>query len=148
LNDNTSMVNNIRKEKYDHLINLPDNHSLYKCNHCRYIFNINQTGMTNILVILSSNWVAFCPICKRNDSELLCKVFAYSIWQKIKGKKCRTGEIIAGTEICPICNKPICPSCHNHSVVSLSRVTGYVSDTGGWNKAKKQELLDRQHYNI
>lgn len=145
---NTRIVPIIREDKYEMLRNLPENDSIYKCQHCKYIFNINCAGMANILVILRGNWVAFCPKCGQNDAECLCKVDAYSVYLKIRGKKCRTGEIIAGTELCPICNDPVCPECWNHSVVSLSRVTGYMSDIIGWNNAKRQELLDRQHYNI
>lgn len=146
--DNTSMVSNIREEKYNHLRDLPDNQSLYKCPHCKYIFNINNAGMANILAILSGKWFSFCPICKRNDSELLCKVDSYSLFLKRQGIKCRNGESIAGVELCPICNHSICPQCMNHNVIAVSRVTGYMGVVDGWNNGKKQELLDRQHYNI
>jgi len=147
-NSNTKIVPSIREEKYEFLRSLPENQSLYKCGHCKYIFNINHAGMANILIILRGNWVAFYPICNQNDAECLCKIDAYSIWLKLQGKDCRKGEIIAGTELCPVCNKPACPECWNHSVVSLSRVTGYVQDISGWNNAKRQELLDRQRYAI
>lgn len=144
----THIVRSDREEKYNHLRSLPENSSIYKCQHCKYIFNINRVGMANILVILRGNWIAFCPICNQNDAECLCKVDVYSVYLKLQGVKCRTGEIIAGTELCPICEKTICPTCYNHSVISLSRVTGYVSDVIGWNNAKKQELKDRQRYAI
>lgn len=144
----TNMISNVREEKYNFLRSLPENDTLHKCGKCHYVFDISQGGQLNILTILKTNSYVYCPRCLERDPELLCKVFAYSIYLKIRGKKCRTGEIIAGTEICPVCNRPICPECHNHSVVSLSRVTGYVQDISGWNNAKKQELLDRQRYAI
>jgi rubrerythrin len=142
------MVNNIREEKYDHLRNLPDNQSLYKCPHCKYVFNINHDGMANILIILKGHWVAFCPSCGMNDSKCLCKVDAYSVYLKLRGKNCMNGELIPGTEICPVCDRSFCPQCMNHNVIALSRVTGYMGDINGWNNGKKEELKDRQHYNI
>lgn len=147
-NSNTRIVPNIREEKYEMLRNLPENNTIHKCHFCNFIFDLSHGGQLNILTILRSNSYVFCPRCMKRDPELICKADAYSVYLKIRGKKCRTGEIIAGTDICPICNSPICPECHNHSVVSLSRVTGYMSDVIGWNNAKRQELLDRQHYNI
>lgn len=146
--NNTSMVPNIREDKYEMLRSLPENDSIYKCQHCKYIFNINHNGMANILVILRGNWVAFCPLCGMNDSECLCKADVYSIYLNLKGEKCRTGEIIAGAEICPVCDRSFCPQCMNHNVIALSRVTGYMGDINGWNNGKKEELKDRQHYNI
>ena len=53
-------------------------------------------------------------------------------------------DIVPLIATCPICGMPCCPDCMNHSVVQLSRVTGYVSDVAGWNASKKQELKDRQ----
>jgi hypothetical protein len=145
---NTSMVPSYREDKYEMLKSLPDNDSIYKCHHCHLVFNIHQGGMANILTILRGHWAAFCPECGQNESQLLCKVDAYSIHLKLRGKKCRTGEIISGTEICPVCNHSICPQCMNHDVIALSRVTGYVQSVDGWNNAKKQELKDRQRYAI
>ena len=78
----------------------------------------------------------------------MCKVDGYSAVLKIQGINCRKGEVIPGTDLCPVCNRAMCPECWNHSVVSLSRVTGYVQDVDGWNNAKKQELRDRTRYAI
>jgi len=36
-----------------------------------------------------------------------------------------------------------CPYCSSPSVDGITRVTGYFSKTGGWNKGKKAELSDR-----
>jgi rubrerythrin len=144
----TSTANIPRKEKYEFLRNLPDNDNLYHCASCKYVFNIKQEGMTNLLTILRGNWVAFCPNCRQNNAELLCKVSAYSIYLKLQGHTCNSGELVSGAESCPICDKSICPKCFNHNVVALSRVTGYMSAIIGWNNGKRQELIDRQRYNI
>jgi DNA-directed RNA polymerase subunit RPC12/RpoP len=147
-NISTNTVSYDRQEKYEMLINLPENNTIYKCYHCKNIFNILHGGYSNILTILKGGYYTFCPECGEKDPELICKVDAYSVYLKLQGKNCRNGDIIPKTELCPICNKPICPECYNHSVISLSRVTGYVQDISGWNNAKRQELLDRQRYSI
>jgi ribonucleoside-triphosphate reductase len=41
-----------------------------------------------------------------------------------------------------------CTNCDSDNVEHLSRVTGYIQAVGGWNAAKKQELVDRQRYNL
>ena len=73
-----------------------------------------------------------------------CPVHIYA--EEIGQKACKTA--VSGIKNCPVCGKPMCPHCGNHSVSQLSRVTGYIGEVGGWNDAKKQELLDRQRYNI
>lgn len=55
-------------------------------------------------------------------------------------------EIVAGIAHCKKCGQPVCPTCNGHDVSQVSRVTGYLSDVGGWNNAKKQELKDRARY--
>lgn len=57
-------------------------------------------------------------------------------------------EVRPGTKECKLCQKPMCPVCHNHNVSQVSRVTGYLGEVSGWNEAKKQELKDRKHYRI
>ena len=51
-------------------------------------------------------------------------------------------DVHSGVRYCDKCGQPICP-CGSHSVVLISRVTGYLSDVAGWNKAKRAELKDR-----
>ena len=145
---NTHTVPNMREEIYDMLRSLPENETMHKCQHCNFVFDISQGGQLNILTILRDRSYAYCPRCMMRDPTLMCKVDAYSVVLKIQGKNCRQGEVIAGTDLCPICDRPMCPECYNHSVVSLSRVTGYVQDISGWNSAKRQELKDRQRYAI
>jgi len=61
-------------------------------------------------------------------------------------KSCKTA--VSGIRYCPICGRGTCPVCHSHAVEQVSRVTGYVASISGYNEAKKQEVKDRQHYNI
>ncbi len=149
MNDaHTCIITSGRKETYEMLKSLPENETMHKCYRCNYIFDISQGGQANILTILKTRSYVYCPRCGERDPELICKVDAYSVVLKLQGHKCRKGEVISGTELCPVCDKPICPECYNHSVVSLSRVTGYVQDISGWNNGKRQELKDRQRYAI
>ncbi len=135
-----------RQDIHQRLRDLPDNESIFKCYKCNAIFDIYSGGM-HVLMALSNKNGIICPECKSDSTDLVCKVDAYSIYLKLYGKeKCREGIVINGTDICPICKTSMCPVCHNHSVVSLSRVTGYIQDVSGWNEAKKQELLDRKRY--
>jgi hypothetical protein len=47
-------------------------------------------------------------------------------------------------EYCPICDQVVCPQCGiNHSVVGITRVTGYLADVSGFGNGKKQEVKDR-----
>jgi anaerobic ribonucleoside-triphosphate reductase/intein/homing endonuclease len=41
-----------------------------------------------------------------------------------------------------------CPRCGSNEVQHLSRITGYLQSVDGWNKGKRQELLDRKRYDI
>jgi rubrerythrin len=145
---NTHIITSNREDKYEMLRGLPENTTLYKCQQCRYVYDIRQSRYNDSSSNLRKHITKFCPHCDSENPILACKVDAYSIYLKLKGMNCRTGEVIAGTELCPICNDPICPNCYNHSVVSLSRVTGYVQDISGWNNGKRQELKDRQRYAI
>ena len=147
-NSPTCIVPDMKEEIHKMLISLPENETMHKCHLCNYIFDITQGGQANILTILRDRSYAYCPRCGVRNPELMCKVDAYSVILKIQGKDCRKGEVIPGTDLCPICGKTMCPECWNHSVVSLSRVTGYVQDISGWNMAKQQELKDRQRYAI
>jgi hypothetical protein len=142
----TFTIRNDREDVYEMLRSLPENKTMYKCMCCNYIFDTSQGGYANILMILRGH--AYCPRCGMKNPELMCKVDAYSVVLKLKGFKCGNGDIVAGAELCPVCNRSFCPKCHNHSVVALSRVTGYVQSVDGWNNGKKQELKDRQRYAI
>jgi hypothetical protein len=54
----------------------------------------------------------------------------------------------AGVAFCKVCGESVCPGCGSHDVVTISRVTGYLSDVAGWNAAKRQELKDRRRTNL
>ena len=41
-----------------------------------------------------------------------------------------------------------CPKCRSENVQHLSRITGYLQSVEGWNRGKRQELLDRKRYSI
>jgi anaerobic ribonucleoside-triphosphate reductase len=41
-----------------------------------------------------------------------------------------------------------CPKCGSNEVQHLSRITGYLQSVEGWNKGKRQELLDRKRHDI
>lgn len=148
--DTVSSIPNIEREYVRQMLkDLPENHSMFKCHVCKTIFDIFSGGEgISILIALSDKNNVICPKCKSDNTELMCKVDAYSAILKIKGFNCRKGTVISGVDICPICRDPMCPECYNHSVVSLSRVTGYIQDVSGWNTAKKQELEDRKRYVI
>lgn len=144
----TCIVRIDKEDKYEMLRSLPENETMHKCPHCNFVFDTTQGGQANILAILMGGFYAYCPRCFIINPELLCKVDAYSVILKLKGLKCGNGDIIPGVDLCPVCNRSMCPKCYNHNVVSLSRVTGYVQSVDGWNNGKKQELKDRQRYAI
>ena len=136
-----------RQDIHQMLRNLPENESIFKCQSCKTVFNIYSEGLDVFMALIPKDNV-ICPNCRTRNAALICKVDRYSIGLKLKGFKCRSSDIISGTDLCPVCKDPICPKCYNHSVVSLSRVTGYMSEISGWNNAKKQELADRKRYGI
>ena len=43
--------------------------------------------------------------------------------------------------------RPVCPGCGSHDVAQISRVTGYLQEVSGYNRAKQQEVKDRTRYN-
>lgn len=135
-------------DRYE-LKELPENISMFKCPHCRYIFDIFEPQCAPILTMLCDKEDIVCPNCGMNGLELMCKVDSYSVYIKMNDiVSCRRGVAIPGVEICPVCDRAMCPRCFNHDCVALSRVTGYIQSVDGWNVAKKQELLDRKRYDI
>lgn len=136
-----------REEIHKMMRNLPENESLFKCYKCRSVFDTYAKGSPVLMALIPKIDVR-CPNCGANNVELMCKVDGYAVYLKTKGFKCREGTMFSGTDICPICHSAICPRCGNHSVISLSRVTGYLQSVNGWNMAKKQELADRKRYRI
>lgn len=129
------------------LRDLSENESIFKCHNCKNIFNIYSEGLLVFMALAPKDNI-ICPNCKTSNAELMCRVDVYSTCLQLSGLKCRDSSVINGTDICVICQHPICPRCFNHNVLSLSRVTGYLSDISGWNAAKKQELMDRKRYSL
>ena len=78
------------------------------------------------------------------DSPLRCPL---NLWVVRNDAKCKR-ELVPNTAVCPLCGNPCCPSCQNHSVETISRVTGYLGTVSSWNEAKKQEFEDRNRYNL
>lgn len=142
----------IRIEKIserNELKELPENISMFKCPHCRFIFDIFEPQCAPVLTIFCNKEDVVCPNCGMNGVELMCKIDSYSVFLKLYDvASCRKDVAISGVDLCPVCENPMCPECFNHSVVALSRVTGYIQDVSGWNAAKRQELKDRRRYDI
>lgn len=136
-----------RQKTHQMLTELPENESLFKCHFCKFVFDTCSEGIPVLIALIPKDDVR-CPNCGKGGTELMCKVDGYSAFLKLNGFDCRIGTIINGTDVCPVCRRAICPECFNHSVVSLSRVTGYIQDVSGWNEAKKQELMDRKRYEL
>ncbi|MCD6163153.1 MAG: hypothetical protein J7K40_12175 [candidate division Zixibacteria bacterium] len=71
-----------------------------------------------------------------------CPVHQYAM------QKGRCLGVTGATELCPVCDSPMCPMCGSHCVEQLSRVTGYLSTVSNWGAAKQQEFKDRQRHKI
>lgn len=134
-----------RQEMHQILMDLPDNESVHKCHYCKFIFDTCSEGIPVLMALIPKDDIR-CPNCGKNNPELICKADAYSVHLKINGFGCRKGVLISGVDICPICHSTMCPKCMNHSVISWSRITGYLNDVQGWNDGKRQELMDRKRY--
>ncbi|OQB68610.1 MAG: anaerobic ribonucleoside triphosphate reductase [Deltaproteobacteria bacterium ADurb.Bin135] len=95
----------------------------YKCSNCKVVFEAEEP---------------LCPLCNTSDAvKVMCPRDHCN---------CPHG-VVESIAYCPECGEPMCPECGCHSVVQISRVTGYLSSVDGWNNAKKQELKDRVRYN-
>ena len=80
-----------------------------------------------------------CPECGSTNLEKHCEL----------DRPCRCGVAVHDTiTLCPKCDQPMCPECGCHDVVGISRITGYMSEYGGWTNSKKAEFKDRQRVNI
>jgi len=51
-------------------------------------------------------------------AQTLCPVHQYAM------QKGRCLAVTGHTELCPVCEKPMCPTCGSHCVDQISRVTG------------------------
>jgi hypothetical protein len=112
-----------------YLKQIPEETKKFKCYNCFASFRSSERVAGN------------CPECGTKASiQPQCPI------EHISG--C-IHETSSGFSICPICGEFVCPQCLTmHSVIVISRVTGYVSVVGGWSAGKRQELLDRVHSNL
>lgn len=119
-----------RMSKYEQYLQLiPNNQKRYKCWTCNNILDFED--------LIDGK----CPVCKDENNNALVEKCP------IDHNGCGH-DITEGATYCPVCGQPTCGVCGDHSVVVISRVTGYLSDTSGWNKAKQQELKDRVRVNL
>jgi hypothetical protein len=100
----------------------------YKCNKCHLVFAYDD----------GTPEVPTCPECGNTEPEEMCPNDVICTCMH---------DVQAGVHYCSICGEPTC-ECGSHDVSIVSRVTGYLSDVGGWNAAKRQELKDRQRVTV
>ena len=98
-------------------------------------FNNNELLNVNVWNKDTEKWEA---------DPLTCPLHFWVVHNKAKCKN----ETVPDTLLCPLCGHPCCPSCMNHKVDQLSRVTGYLAPVSGWGAAKKQEFEDRKRHEI
>jgi hypothetical protein len=98
----------------------------FKCHTCYTIIPDKEVEDGRCPVCGDKYIVAMCPL----DHLCTCSL-----------------EIQSNVRFCERCGEPIC-ECGSHDVVQISRVTGYLSEVSGWNKAKQQELKDRNRVTI
>jgi hypothetical protein len=92
----------------------------YKCDRCYHIVTVSDV----------------CPVCGNTNLTEMCP-----------NDTCNcTHSPMGGIAFCDICGEPVCPTCGSHDVLQLSRITGYVQDTKGWNAGKREELKLRHRY--
>jgi DNA-directed RNA polymerase subunit RPC12/RpoP len=108
---------------------IPENQKRYKCFNCFASFNGSDMVDDN------------CPECgTKNTIRQQCPI------ETITGCIHDKSE---GFLECPVCGEFVCPQCLTmHSVLVISRVTGYLSDASGWSLSKRRELKDRVHVNL
>jgi hypothetical protein len=116
-----------RTTKYkEFLATIPQEKKRYKCHTCYNILNYSD--------LVDGN----CPVCK-NALTLVEKC-------PIDHNGCHH-DVQPGVMVCPVCGEFVCTICHDHSVVTVSRITGYMSDISGWNAGKRAEFIDRVRVN-
>jgi hypothetical protein len=98
---------------------------LYKCNACGHFLEERD--------LIDSK----CPGCgmvpeKRCSKDRICNCIY---------------DIEGGTQVCTECGEFTC-KCGSHSVMVLSRITGYIQEIGGWNYGKVSEFVDRHRVSI
>lgn len=102
----------------------------YKCSVCRVILHESE-------VIPNDQGIPTCPGCGTPVRKMCPLDHAHC-----------GHDVEPGVQFCPICHQAICPKCGSHDVSQVSRITGYLSDVGGWNAGKRAELEDRVRYDV
>jgi hypothetical protein len=102
----------------------------FKCFKCFYIVPIEEVKVEGTCPVCGEVQL-FKRMCERDTGACTCAEDAKP-------------SII----LCPVCDEPVCPNDFSHDVVSVSRVTGYLSSVEGWRKSKKAELRDRHRVDI
>ncbi len=113
----------------------------YKCHNCKLV--LKGTDLVDgIIDVKQGPWTIekqtkLCPECKGEVMEMC------------EDDHCHCSHDITETiAYCEKCGHPVCPECHCHDVVQISRVTGYLQEVSGWNVGKQQELKDRTRYDV
>lgn len=103
------------------------------CPHCQtQLTNRNKCHGCHIIIHTDDLDAGACPVCG-DKVQPMCVL-----------DHCRCSHDLAESlAYCPLCGAAVCPECGCHDVSQISRITGYLSDVGGWNAAKQQELKDR-----
>ena len=105
---------------------------MYRCPSCK-VMSIPDDNIVKV----EGNETVFCPLCKM-PAEKQCDM----------DHACKCAEEIqGGIHFCPKCGATIC-KCGSHDCLGISRITGYMQPTFGWNAGKAQELKDRKHYEV
>jgi hypothetical protein len=116
------IINNAQGKKYETVLKeIPDEKKRWKCHTCYTILKNSE--------LIDKK----CPVCGELHIVQMCP---------LDHNGC-PHTIIDKIEFCPVCGKVLCPLCGDHSVVAISRVTGYLADVSGFGTSKKQELKDR-----
>jgi len=108
---------------------IPKEARRYKCLDCNTIIDHEDVKEEGV-----------CPSCGAKNLVVMCPL-----------DHCHCShDIVFKIESCPICGEFICPAdgCACHSVVAISRVTGYLQDVSGFNRGKRAEISDRKRYNV
>jgi hypothetical protein len=115
------------RTKYEqYMEQIPTSFKRYKCHTCYKILdNEDLIG-------------GKCPCCGEPHLREMCPIDHNGCGH----------DVTVGAVYCSVCGQPVCGVCGDHSVVVISRVTGYLSDVAGWNNAKKAELQDRVRVNL
>ena len=108
------------------LLTIPDSEKRYKCHDCFLIMKHSDLNEGS------------CPICKNKYLIEMCPL-DNTVFAK---------DVTEAMLICPLCNQPIDPITHNHDVICITRVTGYLQDFSGFNMGKQQETKDRVRNNL